>query len=205
MGLLSMFCIPKCRTDFLFFPLYIPAACFIFWFLRNDFFISSQIYMNENWDKAWNIILWKTVLFHDKLKSYFLVYILNSIIRNYKNIHLFKVFLVSMQYRWKPLWFFCCWVLWPQAFDIMLMYFWKHVRLSNKRFWSLVCKKTRETFLVRYDFFFLGCVWQILYFIKTELPLNIKGNAIWNNPLQDTVLLYSIFAKYIIRIFLLIW
>lgn len=100
---------------------------------------------------------------------------------------------------------FFCWVLWPQAFDIMLMYFWKHVRLSNKRFWSLVCKKTRETFLVRYDFFFLGSVWQILYFIKTELPLNIKGNAIWNNPLQDTVLLYSIFAKYIIQIFLLIW
>lgn len=105
MRLLSIFCIPKCRTVFLFFPLYIPAACFIFWFLRNDFFISSQIYMNENWDKAWNVILWKTVLFHDKLKSYFLVYILNSIIRNYKNIHLFKVFLVSMQYRWKPLWF----------------------------------------------------------------------------------------------------
>lgn len=62
------------------------------WFL----FISSQIYMNENWDKAWNIILWKTVLFHDKLKSYFLVYILNSIIRNYKNMYIFS------KYFWSP-------------------------------------------------------------------------------------------------------
>lgn len=44
-------------------------------------------------------------------------------------------------------------------------------------------------------FFFLGCVWQILYFIKTELPLNIKGKAIWNNPLQDTVLLYIQFLQ----------
>lgn len=101
MRLLSIFCIPKCRTVFL--P---PPPCiFLPLVLFSDFFISSQIYMNENWDKAWNVILWKTVLFHDKLKSYFLVYILNSIIRNYKNIHLFKVFLVSMQYRWKPLWF----------------------------------------------------------------------------------------------------
>lgn len=92
---------------------------------------------------------------------------------------------------------------WPQAFGITCMYFWKHVRLSNKR--SLVCKNS-DTFHVRYNFFSLGSVWQILYFIKkNKLPVNIKGNAKRNNPLQDIVLLYLIFAKYIIRIFLLIW
>lgn len=149
-----------------------PPCIFLPLVLFSDFFISSQIYMNENWDKAWNVILWKTVLFHDKLKSYFLVYILKSIIRNYKNMYIFS------KYFWSP----CSTD--ENHFDFVFLL---------------------GSFLVRYDFFFLGCVWQILYFIKTELPLNIKGNAIWNNPLQDTVLLYSIFAKYIIRIFLLIW
>lgn len=155
-----------------------------------------------------DVILWKTMLFDKHYQSFFLVSFWIA------SLGITKIYIFS-KYFWSPCStddnhysFVFCWVLffqWPQAFGITLMYFWKHVCLSNKRFWSLVCKKTRETFLVRYDFFFLGCVWQILYFIKTELPLNIKGNAIWNNPLQDTVLLYSIFAKYIIRIFLLIW
>lgn len=152
-----------------------------------------------------DVILWKTMLFDKHYQSFFLVsYWIAS-------LGITKIYIFS-KYFWSPCStddnhysFVFCWVLffqWPQAFGITLMYFWKHVRLSNKR--SLVCKKLGRHFLSDM-IFFLGCVWQILYFIKTELPLNIKGNAIWNNPLQDTVLLYSIFAKYIIRIFLLIW
>lgn len=152
-----------------------------------------------------DVILWKTMLFDKHYQSYFLVsYWIAS-------LGITKIYIFS-KYFWSPCStddnhysFVFCWVL----------FFSDHKHLVSRwcTFESMFVCQIREVWFAKNSgdiscqiwFFFLGSVWQILYFIKTELPLNIKGNAIWNNPLQDTVLLYSIFAKYIIRIFLLIW
>lgn len=101
-----------------------------------------------------DVILWKTMLFDKHYQSYFLVsYWIAS-------LGITKIYIFS-KYFWSPCStddnhysFVFCWVLffqWPQAFGITLMYFWKHVRLSNKK--SLVCKKLGRHFLSDMIFF----------------------------------------------------
>lgn len=64
--------------------------------------------------------------------------------------------------------------------------------------------KTQTHFMSDIIFFSRERLADTIFHKKNKLPVNIKGNAKRNNPLQDIVLLYLIFAKYIIRIFLLI-
>lgn len=153
-----------------------------------------------------DVILWKTMLFDKHYQSFFLVsYWIASL--GITKIYIFfeSIFgLHAVQMITTIVLFF-----------VGFFFFSDHKHLVSRwcTFESMFVCQIREVWFAKNSgdiscqiwFFFLGSVWQILYFIKTELPLNIKGNAIWNNPLQDTVLLYSIFAKYIIRIFLLIW
>lgn len=152
-----------------------------------------------------DVILWKTILFN-KLKVVFLyTYWISSsgITKKY----------ILTKYLWSP----CSTDETQFAFVFCFLlgvFFSDHKHLVSHvfTFESMIVCQIREFWFAKTQrhfmsdiFFFLGSVWQILYFIKTKLPVNIKGNAKRNNPLQDIVLLYLIFAKYITRIFLLIW
>lgn len=87
--LLSNFCIPKCRTFFHFFTVY---SCRLFYFL---IFKEWFLYFFPNLYE-WELRLWKTMLFHDKLKSYFLVYIYWIASSGITKIYIFS------KYFWSP-------------------------------------------------------------------------------------------------------